>query len=633
MYNFLDTASPNTGLGTPLRDGGNIINANFLKLHSWMQSRSNIATNSIPSLANGGPTYLLAVEFSSGNPMPLTVYGRTTTPTDTANPGWVQSVDGQWWKITVPGGVLYIEQFGGKADSDGNGTPGTDNRQPLIYANLFDAFETAAYIPHSLQVRFGAGHYSFADTLEFHRAVHPRGVGGGFETGGSTNWHFPANKTFIIFGSHVTTGETAHGTLNEGTSSGSTLENINMFGKTTSTDHDRAGIHMRTLVHLKHISLANVGGDGFRIRGSTAENTTADFITLEHCSVSSCSRNALDIRGNDANVCHISDFSTHGTAWADGTPIVGGIGGCGIYDTAQFGNKYDNIHVAGYGNHGVYHLGRAYFLISLFAGEGEATTPGTNRLVWYDIGALGAANAQFPQWSATPAVPHRPQLPILTGSGAGHVFDNPYIELSTCPCHIPGGAVAYGGTIAGTVYSNIVTGEVDGIASKRGWVARQSYTSAMPEYAYSAGATAISFGTTLGSDEPTKGPAIFWHYREKDTVQYSYRYYENDLVYSVNGVASGVTPIWWVTTALTTVTFGRDTPQSHKFVLADLALRDPGNSNNARLYGVRDAAPGAGYHAQGEFFFNVAPAAGGTLGWSCVGSGTPGTWKAIPVPA
>jgi hypothetical protein len=40
------------------------------------------------------------------------------------------------------------------------------------------------------------------------------------------------------------------------------------------------------------------------------------------------------------------------------------------------------------------------------------------------------------------------------------------------------------------------------------------------------------------------------------------------------------------------------------------------------------AAPTAGTWHQGDVVFNASPSAGGVPGWSCVSSGTPGTWKA-----
>jgi hypothetical protein len=42
---------------------------------------------------------------------------------------------------------------------------------------------------------------------------------------------------------------------------------------------------------------------------------------------------------------------------------------------------------------------------------------------------------------------------------------------------------------------------------------------------------------------------------------------------------------------------------------------------------IASAAPVSGTYNQGDIFYNVAPTAGGTIGWVCVTAGTPGTWK------
>ena len=41
--------------------------------------------------------------------------------------------------------------------------------------------------------------------------------------------------------------------------------------------------------------------------------------------------------------------------------------------------------------------------------------------------------------------------------------------------------------------------------------------------------------------------------------------------------------------------------------------------------------PSSGTWNQGDICFNSAPMAGGTIGWTCVGGGTPGTWKLFGV--
>jgi hypothetical protein len=43
------------------------------------------------------------------------------------------------------------------------------------------------------------------------------------------------------------------------------------------------------------------------------------------------------------------------------------------------------------------------------------------------------------------------------------------------------------------------------------------------------------------------------------------------------------------------------------------------------------AAPTTGLHSRGEVVFNSAPSAAGKVGFVCVASGAPGTWKAFGV--
>jgi len=43
---------------------------------------------------------------------------------------------------------------------------------------------------------------------------------------------------------------------------------------------------------------------------------------------------------------------------------------------------------------------------------------------------------------------------------------------------------------------------------------------------------------------------------------------------------------------------------------------------------TQSAAPTSGTWQQGTIIWNSSPSAGGTVGWICTTSGTPGTWKA-----
>jgi hypothetical protein len=69
------------------------------------------------------------------------------------------------------------------------------------------------------------------------------------------------------------------------------------------------------------------------------------------------------------------------------------------------------------------------------------------------------------------------------------------------------------------------------------------------------------------------------------------------------------------------------------FTLHEYAIGDVNGASVARIHtgSGEGVPPGSGYHAQGEFVWNLYNPSSGTLGWSCTASGTPGTWTVVPV--
>lgn len=64
-------------------------------------------------------------------------------------------------------------------------------------------------------------------------------------------------------------------------------------------------------------------------------------------------------------------------------------------------------------------------------------------------------------------------------------------------------------------------------------------------------------------------------------------------------------------------------------------IREHSNEIN-KVTKYASSVPSSGSHSQGEFVWNTSPSESGSagskyvvLGWSCVTSGTPGTWKEI----
>jgi hypothetical protein len=62
-------------------------------------------------------------------------------------------------------------------------------------------------------------------------------------------------------------------------------------------------------------------------------------------------------------------------------------------------------------------------------------------------------------------------------------------------------------------------------------------------------------------------------------------------------------------------------------IITSSALLKQTNGRNFVYY--LNAPPVAGTFLLGDIVWNQTPAAGGTPGWVCVTSGTPGTWKAM----
>ena len=64
-------------------------------------------------------------------------------------------------------------------------------------------------------------------------------------------------------------------------------------------------------------------------------------------------------------------------------------------------------------------------------------------------------------------------------------------------------------------------------------------------------------------------------------------------------------------------------------VVGDITSSNNGDANPTIDIVKSNTIPSDGNHIKGEIILNINPAAGGSIGWVCVSSGTPGTWKSI----
>jgi hypothetical protein len=567
-----------------------------------------------------------------------------SAPASPANPAYFRSADiyradgtpdsinGGYWQLVPTGGKVHIANFGGKNDSDVGGVIGTDNLSAINYAMQFVAWQESADTKFIWEIHFDPGHYRFSNTIEVRTICSFVGATSGRATNNSTNFHWPANTIFMMFQAYDSTGRSAVGT-NSGEATGSGMRNISVRGKTSSTDHSLCGISVRCVVNFKSIGYYYVAGNALEIKaGSTwsgGTNSAYFFDTFVH----SCSRDAIWVNGGDANVMTFEHIDIHGPGAPDGDsgPISGGVWGCGIYDASYFGNLYKGVHIAGYGNHGVQYGGRQfYFIGNPELGVGEATTPGTNNDIWYDVGPLASPTTRFPAWSATPAVPYRLQIPIWT-NGSACTFQAVYVEAQVAPCHGPGATTSRGGIAWWSRQSNGIQGGGDllGVMASGGFSGRQEWNAGEANNVWNGESMYAGVGTRAAIDI-NKGIGILVHARDvagENNVQWTYRYYDKDLRYSFGDPNNDTGWVWNITTPITDRTFGRTVTQPYVFNPDKLAL---GAGAGARRIGLHSdwATTPPGEHAEGELILNGQALLGpykNFLGWRCIATGNPGT--------
>jgi hypothetical protein len=569
-----------------------------------------------------------------------TTVGTTVTGADNyawtctaLNPAYFQSADGSWWRLVPEGGKVRFAQFGGKNDSDRSGVIGTANDTALSGAMTFIKWQESATLQYAWPIDFDPGHYRYASTVEVRTVCGFHGAPGGGSNSLHTYFHWPVNTIPMIFHSGNTVGQSATGS-SLGESGHSTMTDIAIFGKATSTNHALAGIVVRARVNFYRIAFYFIAGNALEIKAGSGWLGGVNGAYFEEIFFHSCSRDAIWVNGGDANVCVFNHVDVHGPGYTDGNPISGGVGGCAIYDGSQFGNTYIGVHIAGYGNNGVQHGGRMFYFIGAPGlGLGEATTPGTNNEIWYDVGALASPSSTFPAWSATPTSPHRLQLPIW--AQADCTFENVYVEAQLAPCHTPsnGNAIGIGGIADWSRYSNALKKLTNhGLVSPTGLGGHQAWQTGEAGNVYNGTTMYAMIGSTP-SIEPSAGMDIFSHSRNNSldgAGVWNYRYYNRDLTYAFGDPNNSTGWVWHVTTPSTDRTFGRDVIQPYVFNPDKFAL---GSGTNARFIGMASDASAlpTGYHADGEIILNSRASVGGgplatpgLLGWRCIVPGNPG---------
>jgi hypothetical protein len=622
MYDFLDTSTPNSGLGTPLRSGGEIINSNFRKLHFWVSSRANIATSFIPTLASGGPTYLMATEYNTGSPMPLTMYGRIgSAPADTANPGYALSSDGQWWKQVTIGG-LFPEQFGGKADW--NGTTGTDNWQSIKWAQDFDN-TTIGFNTFSREIRLDFGKYRVLQTIEVNKVSRFVGKSTSKEVlgdGASTQFSFPNNVTGFLVQSRLTSGESNPSGGAESTGAGTLFEGFSVHFSGGTPDLTKSAFKIRGRVEMNRIGIYGAPGRGIWIRaGASNGGGNANGCLIRSIFIHGCGLHGIHVDGMDANACLFEDIET-----------APNVSGCGVYDFGVLGNRWVGLSIAGYGDHGVHKDGGLYQQIDAPAGPGDV--PGVSGM-WYLI-TNGSVQSKFPEWDNTRTYTEDDlQLPFLArGDANAGVLDGIYIEGGATRGHAASAFLVMGGSAGFTTLTNHMSGYIGhgGVRNTLGFGADKSFSPAHTGFAKHGGyvhAHIGGVGSTGGAEVTSDMDLLLFENATSGQVIAKF------------GTGGAAIDFFWFNqqpmmrwhSPSNTIIYDRNSGPSNIVGFRDLLLNEPaGGVGGTVIVGVRYAVPSdSGEYHRGDKYFNGAPSPGGAEGWICTTSGVipnNGTWTA-----
>jgi hypothetical protein len=568
----------------------------------------------------------------------------SAAPSDPTNPAYIRSVDrytsagatdatnGGYWQLVPEMNEVHIAQFGGFADFDGS-TPGTatDLYGPITYALAYYAWDLTLAVKFPYRIHLGFGRYYSSAMWDIHRHVHI--VGTNLQETWGTEVYWPNTTTCILISQNNTSGETgvsggAHlGAGNDTTLEGFAIRHHYAVGSFSHLVYSaQHGIHARAICRFINMSVARIAGHGYLIHGSSgsggSEEGAPNQWRIRDCTVHSCGGHALCVYGADSNAGDCAGFSTHTE-----------VGGCGIYDNSYFANTYTGIHLAGYGNRGVYYGGRRYILISGSPVENptttpNTTTPGTNNAVWYDIGPGVELATYWPAWDAGGDYSLY-RLPIYD-TGGGRVYTGVYVELSNAVAHVLPGSFVFGGTIAVTNYSVGYVGSTNaGLAARGGVGGRYVPIASSAEYTRNGENTWVSLGTPHESNGMgATGGIQFLTSRRVSDVDGSWQWgFEgNDIPFRAPGGAK----IWEITTLSTTREHGTGATDPHRLRLFNPVFVTDDSDNEQGAIGFSALAPTLNPHAKAEVLFRTTPLAGGSgnaVGWICTTAGTPGTWK------
>jgi hypothetical protein len=417
---------------------------------------------------------------------------------------------------------------------------------------------------------------------------------------------FDAGLTGIIIHRYNTIGATVENVATTA-GDGATIEGLTLRGAYGAADAKGGhGIWLRARGIVKNCSIIGFVGNGIQVvavaGGASNIEGNANNFAIDTCLLIGNGEWGLYVKGADANAGSGQriDCSNNGSG--------------GIWDDSFLGNTYLACHTSDNGGYAsayntvrnrtsmVTYGGKRYFATyPTSTSDLASTVPGTNPAVWTEASA-GGVSPWHPEWvSGQPDGAYFVSNQYRASNpNARNVFVGCYEEsgYSNSYCGNPS-AFVFGATIP-TGSGAVLTSDNQNVKIGPAlYSPRISYDKlTLPgadgyqfDHVYENG----RWGYTWANGAPAR--YLYFYDRNATTANGYPRNIGDGLGPSGGGAALGI--------------------GEHFF----------GSYLQMSFRGLGDSPPATGTYRQGDRIDNTAPSAGGVLGWVCVASGTPGTWK------
>jgi hypothetical protein len=563
-------------------------------------SRTVAIGTTFVSVGSGGPSTIRTMAYASAADGGGATYTRVSSAPTYSSLIWFQSADGQYWSMLRTNEPFKLEQAGG-----GTGASGAANNAAVeaINSMFLGAYKYGlGYGFAGANFQLGYGTYNFATPWFIKGACKIEGMSSGFIGGYATELKFPANCDGLVCGAPATNGRLcAGGIYDDFDGRGTVIRDLKITGgwdqvETTMYSAKRDGTGSRGFGILAKggLTLENLYINRFAEVGVYTKGTAGGGGSSSEPAFGTADNTEPDV----SYVC-AQGYANNFTYIAVEVDVCGCDGFRDIGADANAGNYYNCSATS----NGAWGFNSKCFLGNWFFGCHSASNGGP----WYFNGLFDPTTGKSAGAYQCADVSN---FSVLTAC---------YSESGQAGRHCRGFTTILGG----------LHGAQSPVNSPAGWDLYSIGTAGLmgpitirKSFASTGGSDQLVINGSDQNDEMLRFQSAWNSFYVR--AQFArLRFGPFDKADSLNfnlgnpgasqqGRGAGIP-------------YGMWTIPEGLFVGAPGV--DP--DNDCRLLCVRSAVPTTGTWARGDVIHARDPSAGGSPGWVCTSSGTPGTWKAM----